>query len=391
MDSLGRFYTETTISSLLINNFEMELPSKILDLGIGNASLTIAAYSKWENAEYFATEIEKVKTKKIREDLAFIKIYNYDTLKPNLSKTLKVKLGSIDIAICNPPYVKIKEKAQYLNLFKSIGCVEFMNLKLITSEIVFLAHNLKLLRQNGELGIIVSDSLITGKEFRLFRSTILKNFFVRRIIQLPDNVFKKTEARTHIIFISKKKSDIIFSELCSYNVKGELTEGLFVKREDLFERMDFKFHQYLKSSTKGNIKTFKDINVEISRGKMTHKELKALNMHFFHSTNFRNSDKYYSFNHNEEIDNRYIYAKKGDILMCRVGKRTVGTVGIIVKGNVLISDCIYRIAVPKRYQKVVWDSLNCDSAKIWLQAYTHGVCAQVLSKSDLENFPLFTL
>src|SRR6185312_1170318 len=101
MDIFGRYYTSDIISSLLINNLETKMPKRILDLGVGDAALTIAAYGRWAKAKYFATEIEKSKASAIEKNLSFIKVLNFDTLQPNASAKLKIKFGSMDIAICN--------------------------------------------------------------------------------------------------------------------------------------------------------------------------------------------------------------------------------------------------------------------------------------------------
>ncbi|HEY5122859.1 MAG TPA: N-6 DNA methylase, partial [Ignavibacteria bacterium] len=286
MDSLGRYYTSNFISSLLINNLITKSPKKILDLGVGDASLSIAANARWAKAKYFATEIEKNKTSQIEKSLTFIKVINCDTLHPKASTRLKIKFGAIDIAICNPPYFRIKDKSIYDSLFNSIDCCNFLNLKKITSEIVFFAHNLKMLKRDGELGIIVSDSLITGKEFKIFRETILERFNVRRIIQLPDKVFNKTEARTHIVFISKAKSISETCELLNSSSEGKLTEKIVVRKCDLSIRMDYQFHKYKINITE-KLKTLKDIGARINRGKFSFKELRETKLSYFHSTHFK--------------------------------------------------------------------------------------------------------
>src|SRR5690606_1503473 len=120
------------------------------------------------------------------------------------------------------------------------------------------------LKHDGELGIIVSDSLITGKEFKIFRETIFKMFNVRRIIQLPDNVFNKTEARTHIIFISKAKSANKTCELFTSNIQGELSEKIIVANNLLIDRMDYQFHS-VNIHAKTGTKTLKQIGVVIKR------------------------------------------------------------------------------------------------------------------------------
>jgi len=390
MDTLGRYYTADIISNLLISNLETNKPKRIVDLGVGDASLTIAAYSRWAKAKYFATEIEPKKAVAIEKKLAFIKVLNCDTLQPNASAKLKVKFGSIDIAICNPPYVRVKDKEKYNGLFKSVGCKNFSNLSRITSEIVFFAHNLKLLKNDGELGIIVSDSLITGKEFRIFRETIFEKFNVRRIIQLPDNVFNKTEARTHIIFISKSKSSNKTCELLASNIQGELSKKIIVANSVLIDRMDYQFHS-ANIHAKAETKTLKQIGAVIKRGKFSYKELRQSKLSFFHSVHFKENGVNICFDKPVAKKHHSYSANEGDILMCRVGKRVVGKVAIVKFGRVVISDCIYRITVPKRYRHVLLKSLRSEEGKAWLHAFAHGVCSQVISKSDLENFPIFYL
>lgn len=390
MDALGRFYTNDIISTLLISNFETIKPQRILDLGVGDASLTIAAYARWDKAKYFATEIEPKKATAIEKKLAFVKVLNFDTLQPNASTKLKVKFGSIDIAICNPPYVRVKNKEKYNGLFMSIGCEDFCNLSRITSEIVFFAHNLKLLKNNGELGIIVSDSLITGKEFKIFRSTIFEKFDVRRIIQLPDKVFNKTEARTHIVFISKNKSINTTCELLNSNIQGKLSEKIIVAKSHLIERMDYQFYN-ANILHKNDCITLKQIGSIIKRGRFSYKELRESNLPFFHSVHFKENRIDICFDKPVDEKHHSYAASEGDILMCRVGKRVVGKVAIVKSGRVINSDCIYRITVPKPYRQIVLNSFLSEKGKAWLNAFAHGVCSQVISKSDLENFPLFYL
>ena len=390
MDVLGRYYTNDIISTLLIRNLETSKPQRILDLGVGDASLTIAAYARWENAKYFATEIEPWKASAIEKKLAFIKVLNCDTLKPNASTKLKVKFGSIDIAICNPPYVRIENKEKYNGLFKSVGCNAFNDLIRITSEIVFFAHNLKLLKNDGELGIIVSDSLITGKEFKIFRGTILEKFNVRRIIQLPDKIFNKTEARTHIIFISKSNSAGNTCELLCSNNQGELSDKIIVTKSSLIERMDYQFHD-AQIQTNNDCITLKQIGGIITRGKFSYKELRNSKLSFFHSVHFKENSINICFDKPIASEYHDYTANEGDVLMCRVGKRVVGKVAMVQAGQTVISDCIYRITVPKPYRQILLSSFLSDEGIKWLKAFAHGVCSQVISKSDLENFPMFNL
>ena len=387
MDVLGRYYTKEIVSAVLVNSLATVSPKRIVDLGIGEASLTKAAYQRWKRAEFYATEIEREKVRSIQSNLSYVNIKKYDSLKINVSAKLKVKLGSIDVAICNPPYLKIKERKKYKKLFAKAGMSGCMKLKQLSSEVVFFAHNITLLRNEGELGIIVSDTLITGKDYKLFRQLILKEFDIKKVIQLPDKIFKKTEARTHILLLNKVKSTSSTCTLVLANEKGAFLKSLEVSKESLIERMDFHFWNY---SLKRKVRytTLKQLGTEIKRGNYSYQVLREGRYPYVHSTSF--SDEPRILGNKVRLPQKYrqFASGRGDILMCRVGKRCVGRLAKITKGEILNSNCVYRIRVPQKFRAAVWNSLTSKEGAKWIKAYAHGVCAQVISKSDLENFPV---
>ena len=217
----------------------------------------------------------------------------------------------------------------------------------------------------------------------------MKKFNVRRIIQLPDKIFNKTEARTHIIFISKSKSENETCELLISTNEGNLSKSIVVPKKKLGVRMDYQFHKALMNSY-SNYKTLKEVGGIIKRGKFSFKELRESKLSYFHSTHFKENSVSIKFQNQIAQEHISYAANAGDILMCRVGKRIVGRVAIIKSGRIINSDCVYRIIVPKKFQSVVLNSFLSSSGKTWLSAYAHGVCSQVISKSDLENFPLFS-
>jgi type I restriction enzyme M protein len=386
MDLLGRFYTKSNISDLLVNSLSSKEPKKILDLGIGNASLTISAYNRWSKAEYFATEIEQSKVDELTHKLSFLKIFQYDNLRPCLEPELKNRLGTIDLAICNPPYVKIADVTIYKDLFHQAECEKFVDIPQINSEIIFFAQNIALLKVGGELGIIVSDSLLTGKNYKIFRQILLSKFDLKSIIQLPDKVFSKTEARTHIVILSKRNSTKNTVNLYGVDADGELTEKISCFKKNLIERMDHQFHK-IDLSIYTNQQTLSELNSKISRGKYTHKRLKELGEPYIHSNNILNSEFQESVTSNEPHSIN-AFALKGDIVICRVGKRCLGRVAQVTVNKVLISDCICKITVDKKYQNKVFKALKSEYGIKWINKYAHGVCAQVISKSDLMTLPV---
>ena len=159
MDLLARHYTTDIFSQLLIDQFTIQSPKKIIDLGVGEGSLIKAAIQRWINASFFAVDIDKNSIHKIKTEFPFVKSFHLNTLKEDISEKIRVESGDIDIAICNPPYLRIKNDDSHNKLFDCTSLSDFKKLKILTSDIVFLTKNLEILKKNGELGIILPDSI----------------------------------------------------------------------------------------------------------------------------------------------------------------------------------------------------------------------------------------
>ncbi len=389
MDFLGRYYTQELFSNLLIDQFNSRAPSTVLDLGAGGGSLIKAASQRWQNADFYAADIDKNSIKKINKELPFVKIINADSLNKNIAKKLELKVDSVDIAVCNPPYLKLEDKRNYFSLFEEADLENCKNLKKVTSDIIFLAQNLRMLKKDGELGIILPDSLLTGHDFKILRESILSKHSIRGIIELPENIFSKTEARTHILLIEKGCSAEIKTQLYISNKEGQCYDQIEVSTNSLGKRMDFTFHKWNQKREKTkSFKTLTELGCEIKRGIQTHAELKVQNKAFVHTTNL-NTGTAVSFLKPVKYKNKkLVFAEVGDIILARVGRGCIGKVSMVKRGRGLLSDCVYRIRVPKLYRHIVLDALTNKTGQAWLKANSHGVCAKVISKADLLQFPI---
>ncbi len=392
MDTLGRYYTEPAFSDLLVNNIFASNPSTILELGAGGGGLLRSAHKKWEQASLIAADIDKKSISKISRELPFVKIHHLDSLHPNLSSELKIKVGSIDVAICNPPYLKIPKDEKYNSLFELSKLDDCKELRMITSDIVFLAQNLSLIKEKGELGIILPDSLLTGYDFLNLRKSIIENHSISSVIELPEKIFAKTEALTHILILRKGEETNAEVSLCKADFRGNCTDQISIKSDSLIERMDFKFHKYRKKTKPKNLnKSVKlsDLNPVIKRGKFSHAELKSKDLPYIHTTTL--VDKKPNLRFTSKLSKDFpgnVKTQSGDILLARVGRGCIGKVSMVKSGAVLISDCIYKIRVPQEYRTMVFEALASKRGEEWLKAMGHGVCAKVISKKDLESFPL---
>ena len=389
MEQLARYYTSDLFSNLLIEQFSTSDPQNIVELGVGGGSLVKAAINRWINASYYVADVDPNSLSKLKSELPFVKSFHFDTVKENVAEKLNLKQGTVDLAVCNPPYLKLKNDLVYNDIFEGSKLKDCIFLKQLTTDIIFLAKNLQLLKDKGELGIILPDSLITGKEFEHLRAAIIKEHNLKGIIQLPEKVFPKTEALTHILFIEKGIKNQKPAPLFLANKQGQIIDSIEVNKDALVNRMDFQFHSW---KAKQNIKykkktvTLKSLDVEIKRGTYTHQELKQLNDNFIHTTDLINKKSNQSYRSAKRFDPKYLLTKKGDILLTRVG--AIGKVTMVLRGQAPVTDCIYRIRVKEPYRLKVWESLISQRGQEWLKANSHGVCAKVISKLDLLEFPI---
>lgn len=394
MDALARYYTQDKISQLLINRLKTDEPKQILELGIGDGSLSMAAYKRWGKARFFGVDIDDNSIAKIRENLPFVEMINYNSLEYNMQVKLNIKDSSIDIAICNPPYLRHKIDEADKLLFEKVNLDSCISNKQITTDIIFLAQNLRFLKDGCELGIILPDSILTNQCYSGLRTDLIFNHNVKNIIQLPDNVFNKTEARTHIMIIEKKGKSRNEIEVSKADSNGEIIQSIFINRKNLIQRMDFDFHYWLLSQKKYKESSIAlgDIAISLSRGNRTKKYLHNLNIPYFHTTSFNMQNLYFDSKLAEgDYPANLSLAGPGDILIARVGKRCIGNIAMINKGFIPYSDCIYKLRVPDNYISVVFESLISERGQLWLQAYAHGVCARLINKSDLLTFKLNTV
>jgi type I restriction enzyme M protein len=388
MDSLGRYYTNSSFSELLVRCLQIENPNTIIDLGVGGGSLIKAAYNRWAKAKFIAADIDEKSIEKLNMDMPFVKVYNANGLKLDIEKTLLLTNSTIDIAVCNPPYSQIKEKKRFENLFIEANLKDCIKLNKITSDIVFLAQNLKLLRKSGELGIILPDNILTGYDFALLRDSILKNHNVKAIIELPERIFSKTEAKTHIALIEKDGSTKSKIPLFIAGKDGKCFDQIEINSSSLVGRMDFSYHK-TNTTIKKTQKRLRDFHFELKRGNNTNAELKETKMPYLHSTSF--SDGAIIKLNGKESGNfmpNSVLANAGDIVIARVGRGCVGKCALIEKGSIPISDCLYMIKAEEKIISSIWKFINSTKGKEWLKASAHGVCSKVLSKGDILDIPI---
>ncbi|MCP4547117.1 MAG: SAM-dependent DNA methyltransferase [bacterium] len=384
-NGLGQYQTAQSFSELLVAKIQCQAPRSILDLGVGTGMLTSAAYRRWNNAKFYGTDIDKDSIKKISAELPFVRLFHIDGLSPCLAEEMNLKIGSIDIAICNPPYYRMERSLDIRNLFRRAGLRRSVGLPRITSEVRFLAQNLHMLKDGGELGIILPDGVLSSHEYSLLRQDLLTDHEMIGAIQLPDNVFARTEARTHILLLRKNGSAREECPVFRAGLEGQIENRIDVPTNTLAYRMDYSYHSW-RSHQKLSAKavSLADLNVEIKRGRREKKRLEDACISYFHTTSFPENESTVVDLPTELLCDDTL-AEAGDVLLARVGKRCIGKVAMVRSGRQVVTDCVYRIR-SREYAKKIWRAFISDSGQEWLRAHSHGVCSRVISKADLLSF-----
>ncbi len=141
----------------------------------------------------------------------------------------KVKLGSFDVVMTNPPFgSKLKRDcddlpAEYDLIWRfeqdaDSGEWHKTNQRLKTQEIgvLFLELCLKLLRPGGRAGIVFSEGHLATSTDRYISSWLLRQAKVLAVIDLPDVTFQPhTHAKTCVLFLEKSPPPAEYSIIMS--------------------------------------------------------------------------------------------------------------------------------------------------------------------------------
>lgn len=387
MNTWAQFYTPQTAGQLLVSAMHSEEANTVVDIGVGGGQLLRAAQARWQDARLYAADIDPRHVKAARSSFPEAVCRKLDALHVCLPRKLGLEEGQADVAVCNPPYLPASDIPGVHDILRAVDLHDCISAKRVTTEIVFIAQNLRLLRPGGELAVIVPDGLATHSHYADLRQGLCERHGLYRVIQLPDRFFAGTEARTHILYLRKGGEISSKIHLVGATPNGDLTKEINIAPDLARERLDHSFHAHSESSHISAI-TLRDLEVEIVRGIFTHQESQNQALPYFHTTDFKRFPKgSVAYPKNSNFPERWI-ARTGDILLPRVGARCLHYSARITSGQAVLTDCVYRVRVATRWRQIVWEALSSQEGRDWRLQAAHGVCARVLGKEVLLNFPV---
>lgn len=387
---MGRYYTPTRISEILVGQLTVENPEVVLDLGAGSGSLSLAAMERWRFANVTAVDSDQRLTKLASIATPRLCTYRTDALALGLDQKIALALEGADAGVCNPPFIKPKWRKDFGRLFESAGLSHcYTVLEEAGATVLFLAQNLRFLRTGGQLGLIVPDGLVSGALHKTLRRSLLENHSISDVIELPMRLFRGAEVKAHIVILRKNVPQRDQPIVLRGFADG-FTAARQIYSDDAVHRMDYSFYASRTqepSQKKGQ--RLRDVVTTLERGKTSSARRNVYEKPIFHTTDFPQST---SLNISPRlrwplslgIARRQVLAHAGDILIARVGRNLSEKVVLVKNGSIAISDCVYRIYIADlKFRSRAFDFLSSPEGRRALEARSSGSAARHLSMSEL--------
>lgn len=406
-DSWGRYYTSNCVSSTLVNSMECSNPEVIVELGVGKGSIAFEAAKRWASANLVTVDSDRSAMTQlgVLSNSGKHTHHVQDALDDSLAERIGLDFGTVDVGLCNPPYVRPKWRSSFGKILEQAGLSgSLSSVHDAGADLLFIAQNLRLLRKHGKLGLILPDGLITGEKYQGVRSVLLKDHSVEQVIQLPRKVFSKTEAQTYLLVLAKCGGETQSVALKTMGMDGQISAAIHIATNEAKRRLDYNFHssgriESLKFRTKQLYVSIGDVTQNLVRGSLCSSQLESVGLPVFHLGDFPKNDKgkampaisakfSQSVKALANLPQNIKIAEKGDILIARIGRNLQDKICSVNRGGCVISDCIYALRVAPPYREAVIAYLTSAAGRKAIEASAHGVGARYLSRSDLLSLNL---
>lgn len=406
-DAWGRYYTSSKVSKTLVDAMTGVRPKLVLELGAGQGALASAAHLKWKYANYITVDTDLTAQASLKGLAAkFSHIHHaHDALDDELADRIGVKLGSVDVGLCNPPYIRPRWRSSFGRILEDAGLSgALQSVHDAGADLLFIAQNLRLLRQRGKLGLILPDGLITGQKYQGVREVLLRQHRVELVVQLPRRAFAKTEAQTYLLVLSKRGGETQDVALSQMSDAGEISAPIAIPADLAKLRLDYAFHAPRSTTTQfGGASRFREtlgtLVHEVIRGTTNSSQIRSCSEPVFHLGDFPNAEKNGSVpkvpskfiqpvSKIADLQSTYKIARAGDILIARIGRNLQEKICFLPRGACVISDCIFALRTSVEHRETLLTYLLSEDGKVALKSASHGVGAKYLSRFDVLNIVL---
>ena len=303
-----------------------------------------------------------------------------DLLRVRLPPAVVDWIDRADVVLCNPPFSEVPLALADHWLRAANMPLEWSAHIRQRAEVIFLAHNLRMLKPGGEMVMILPAAFVNGHHFQSFRAWLLDRLTVTKVVQLPINAFRSAEVRTFAIIARKDPPPPRHKiELIDFEDSVSSVHRRFLFNQQGVARLDPLFHRT--GTSPAVTLVLSELGVEVSRGRPV-AELRALKVPFFHTTDFgaRALGAKLQFPPNRPLAGMPL-AMVGDVLVGRIGRHCHTQVAVLRRGRIHFSDCVYRLQIPSQYRRAVFSSLSDTRGQSWRESRLRGSTVSLLSKA----------
>jgi type I restriction enzyme M protein len=314
----------------------------------------------------------------------------HDVFDPKLPMAIGQN-NSFDLAVCNPPFFRPEWRQDFARIIQEADLADACpSISDVSAEIIFLAQNLRLVRDGGTIAMIAPDGVITGWKTTKLRRTLIAQHNIDCVVQLPPHSFHETEARCFVLMLTKQGRQTDSVKLLRYNGTSGLSDPLYVSRDEAEQRLDYDYHIVNHRHGK-RLVTLRELGADVRRGSVSTVEAREAEFPIFHTSDYGNlsgGEIRLESSMPAVAGKRLITVATGDILMARVDRKLHEKVAIVVSGEAALTDCVYRVRLPKEAQQLAFRALRSLEGASRLLAISKGVSARLLGKADLLDMPL---
>lgn len=395
-DHYGRYYTDSDIASLLIESMALRSPKIAIDLGAGSGALVGEASRHWESTEFITVDIDKKAESsalRTRRGAAFTH-HTADALDSSLAEKIGLCYGDVDSGLCNPPYVRPKWRKHFGEILEDAGLSHVIpKIGCIQADVLFIAQNLRFLRAGGKLGLILPDGVIAGEKYAKLRHSLATVHKLERVIELPRRVFRNTDAKAHIVILTKHQAGDDDIQVQQLSQDGLLSPSIRLCPDRAAQRLDYSYLASLRQTGHRSAGLeIRGITQLISRGSYSSSQRKNISFPVFHTTDVMDgSDEVpRQFRLTRDAQRAAIgtIALPGDILLARVGRNLEQKVCIVTRGAVAVTDCILILRVEQKYQERTFKFIASAKGRAALRAASHGVGAAFITTEAILSLQI---
>lgn len=314
----SKFYTPPHIASLLINQLKVNAPDVIIDICCGSYNLLNAANNRWR------------KSKLVGVDIVTHSNSNVLCIQSDGRKYAIENSNLYPLVLANPPFHFIEEKGVFPELYSGLPC-GFATSRL---EIEMLLANLRLLKKDGTLLIIMPSTFVNADSNRKIRKYIASKYQVQQIISLPEDAFGASKISTYALVIKNKNSvyrQTNYRYIC-------LADGQFVISESVIIPVKQVGDGIWDISS---ISQDQKPEFDYKRGTISSQFFEPTGIPVLHTAK-QQRNWVPAVRYTSQINVQPVYAEHGDVVVSRIGK-SAGQWCIYKGEKMLISDCLYRI------------------------------------------------